>query len=83
MDCLSTLIVLSFHFYFHIIAIFLVKIIFVSQVKLGEPGYTERYYTEKFQVSLPEEIDRVKKDLVSSLMCCQFSEHYLAVNINY
>lgn len=35
-----------------------------DKVKLGEPGYKERYYSEKFGLSEPKKIDEVRMEVV-------------------
>jgi 5'-3' exonuclease len=35
------------------------------QVKLGEPGWRERYYEDKFGARTPEQIEEIRRDVVS------------------
>lgn len=43
------------------------------QIKLGVPGWKERYYTEKFPAKTPEEMEEVRKDIVSYLNLSRIS----------
>lgn len=53
----------------------------VFQVKLGEPGYKERYYAEKFGVQEPKLIDNVKRDVVSHFQIfCSLNRTLQSIN---
>lgn len=38
---------------------------FCFQVKLGERGWKERYYAEKFEAQTPEDMRKISRDVVS------------------
>lgn len=48
-------------------------------MKLGEPGYKDRYYSEKFGISKAEDIDEVRRDLVSFLIYFFFTIHFIVI----
>jgi hypothetical protein len=43
-----------------------VSSMFFYQVKLGEPGWKERYYEEKFSAKSLDEMEAVRRDVVST-----------------
>lgn len=45
---------------------FMIILVLCKQVRLGEPGWKERYYMEKFEARTPEEMEEFRKDVVSS-----------------
>lgn len=49
------------------------------KVKLGESGWRERYYDEKFSAKTPEEMEAVRKEVVSYLI---FGNFFL-VNVKF
>ncbi|KAL0314599.1 UNVERIFIED_CONTAM: 5'-3' exoribonuclease 3 [Sesamum angustifolium] len=52
-----------------------------DKVKLGEPGWKERYYEEKFSAKSPEELEAIRRDVHSDRMAyaiCRFYPYHYA-----
>lgn len=57
--------ILSMLIYYNLLVLPIDLWIYSSQVRLGDPGWKERYYEEKFSAKSPEELDAVRRDVVS------------------
>ena len=57
----------------------------MNQVKLGEQGWKQRYYSEKFMANTSEEVDEIQKSVVRILSKHQvlFFQHWIAYSCHH
>lgn len=46
------------------VTIFSIFLMYCWQIKLGVPGWKERYYEEKFEAKSSEELEEIRRDVV-------------------